>query len=89
MEEPHTQEEKAETPPLSDKEEEVGGAPASAGPGEEEQESKAEADASASDAGQEPRPGGGGTAVIVPYRDLHPEQQRAAHLEEFVRRMPE
>jgi hypothetical protein len=30
-----------------------------------------------------------GAAIIVPYRDLHAEQQRAAHLEEFIRRVPE
>lgn len=32
--------------------------------------------------------GGGGTAIIVPYRDLHPEQERGRHLQRFLEEMP-
>ncbi len=35
-----------------------------------------------------PKAAGGGTAIIVPYRDLHPEQQRAQHLARFLQEMP-
>ena len=35
-----------------------------------------------------PHRGKGGTAIIVPFRDLHPEQNRAAHLQAFIDRVP-
>lgn len=40
---------------------------------------------STSSAGERPR---GGTAIIVPFRDIHPEQKRDAHLKEFIDRIP-
>lgn len=47
---------------------------------------EAEAQASAKEDGV----GGatGGTAIIVPYRDLHSEQQRGQHLQRFLEEMP-
>jgi len=32
--------------------------------------------------------GKGGTAIVVPFRDLHPEQNRAHHLQTFINRIP-